>query len=249
MIQLFSSKQNSILYQLLKPLVLAFAFCSWGSVASAGDISLSESLVGSFKCYKYPLSAVSWGGYDCGVINTGKFSATAKISGDTFDARGMSLADINDATPISIEIGDFQFSSTLGEAVSHKLTSSKITAKWASSGSFCSNPPGCSREKTITYTTIEVSNKKNSVTFKVTGSSRISGIDSVEYGSRIFADICDNAGTGPLEPIVGSLTIGEEVFSTTISGSCSVKSKTVTKYDEEYNLVTTTVKASANFAD
>jgi len=208
-------------------------------VALAGQAKFTESSVDKVKCSKVDGEAF------CAVESTGKYSATAYISADTFEQAGITLDLISEATQIDISMGDFSFISTLGEAVNHVLNANKLMAKWQVTHEVCNADMVC--KKPAVDTTVTVNASSNGVVIKVTGNSKTTDSDS--YGQSIFASTCQNYGDGaPLsEPIY--LTVDGIAFTATMTGICKVGTQTKVKNGESFDLNSISAKGTASYLD
>ncbi|WP_374088675.1 hypothetical protein [Methylomicrobium lacus] len=213
---------------LLKSCLLAAIF---NAPAYADTVSMTESLNDKLKCTQ---------GGECTVETVGKFNVTAKIDGTTFEENGILLNGLNEDTPIEISVGDYSFTGTLADADSATLTGTKIAAKWLETYDECLND-SCERSKTVIPAQVSVSGGLNGMVLKIAGKSKVGDFD--EYGSRAFADYCDEAGDGAVLNEDATLSVDGTELSGQLEITCKVKTKTVTKNDESFDLVSTTVRA------
>lgn len=218
----------------LKQLLLAMICCASIPAAYADSVVATESLTDSLK------SSTADGVTSYYIETTGKYSVTAKISGDTFNEAGIFLADITEDTTVEISLGDFSFSSTLSAADTHTLTATKIAAKWSDAESVCGGADGtvC---KDVKHTSISVASGSNGVTLKVNGTSKATD-GEILYGSRVFGDICDTVGTGTTTADA-TLTVDGTPLTTSVKVTCSVKTKTQTKGEDTFDLTATKITA------
>jgi len=212
----------------LKSCLLAAIF---SASAYADSVSVTESLNDKLKCTKSKI---------CHVEAEGKFNVTARISGATFEDNGVLLQDITENTPLQINVGNFEFVSTLADADNPKLTPTKVSAKWVKTYDECRNE-SCDKIKTVKYEQVGVNGGLNGIVLKISGKSKAGDVD--EYGSRAFADYCDEAGDGSVFFGTASLTVDGTPLPGGLEIRCKVKTKTVTKYGESFELVSTTVRA------
>jgi hypothetical protein len=215
----------------LKKLLLIMACCLSISAVYADSVSLTESSTDKLLTNKYKEEGETFTEYD--VQRTGKFSISAKISGDSLNEAGIFWEDINEDATMAISVGNFAFESSLSEADKHKLSASKLTANWSEKSESCTDAenPVC---KTTVLTKISISAGSNiDLTLKVDGTSKN------ENGQNIFASICADNGNGLLEEeAIASLRINESTLSTPLSVKCGVKTKTMTKGEESFDLNT-----------
>jgi hypothetical protein len=218
-----------------KKLLFAMACClSVSTVYAADTVSITESSTDKLLTHKYREEGETFTEYE--VENTGKFSITAKISGDSLNEAGIFWEDITEDATMAISVGNFAFQSSLSEADKHKLSASKLTANWSEKSESCTDAenPVC---KTTVLTKISLSAGSNSnLTLKVNGSSK------GETGQNMFASLCTENENGVSEVEgTASLRINESTLSTPLSVKCSVKTKSVTKSEESYDLNTVKV--------
>lgn len=215
-----------------KKLLLAVACClSVSSVYAADSVSITESSTDKLLTHKYKEEGETFTEYH--VETTGKFSISAKLSGDSLNEAGVFWEDVTNEATIAINVGNFAFESSLNEADKHNLSASKLTANWSEKSESCTDAekPVC---KTTVFTKISISAGRNSnLTLKVDGTSKN------ENGQNVFASICAGNGNGSLqEEAVASLRINESTLSTPLSVKCSVKTKPTTKGEESFDLNT-----------
>jgi hypothetical protein len=212
--------------------------CALMSVTYAADsIVVKESLTDVLK------SSKTNGVTNYYLLTSGKFSVTAKISSSTLKDANLFLADITESSTIEISIGDFSFASTLSDASPHSLSTNNITAKWTGYHDGACKDANCTEYKQVKDITTSLAGNISGITFKIEGTS--SAADSIlTYGTRVFADTCDSAGTGTLKE-VATITIDGISFTVDLNVTCSMKSKMVTpvKGGESFALFTTTIKA------
>lgn len=207
--------------------------------AHAGQAKFTESVSASVKCYK------DLGDTICGIENKGKYSATAYIAADTFASAGITFDVLNDASTIDIEMGNFLFSSTLGDAASRTLTANKLNAKWLNTHDVCNLDGVC--KKPAVDTTVTIAANSRSVMIRVTGNNK--STDSDSFGQSAFIEPCQLAGNNALIQVPTSLTVDGVVFATTISGTCKVKTKTVTKNGESFDLESVSFSGTAGYLE
>jgi hypothetical protein len=220
---------------MLKRLLLATTcLLSISATYAADSISITESATDKLLTYKYKEEGETFTEYS--LETTGKFSITAKISGDAFNEAGLYWEDITQDTPASISIGNFAFSDALNNTDKPALTETKLNAVWTEKEDVCdSNSEKC---KSITTQKITVTAAKNSnvVTIKANGSSKFTDGDG--YGSNVFSTTCLENGNGVVPDAIASITINDITLSTPLKVTCSVRSKNVTKPDDEFTLNT-----------
>lgn len=202
--------------------------------AQAGQAKFSESQASAVKCSKFE------GETTCGIEVKGKYSAVAYISADTFEEKGITFDMLSNATTIEIQVGDFTFFSSLGDAVSYALTSSKLSAKWQLAHDVANKKPAVD-------TTVSVAANSKAVVIKVSGNNKAS--DNENFGQSMVAELCQAEGDGADINVPVSLTVDNIVFSATVTGTCKVKNKTVDKNGESFDLFSTSFKGSADYLD
>jgi len=212
----------------LKSCLLAAIF---NASVYADTLSMTESLNDKLKC--------TGSGDECTVETVGKFNVTTKISSATFEDNGVFWEDLTEDTPIEISVGDYSFSGTLADADNPTLTSTKIAAKWLETYDECLDD-SCERSKTVIPEQVNVSGGLKGIVLKIAGKSKVGDFD--EYGSRAFADYCDQAGDGEMLNEDVTLSVDGVEFVGQLEITCKVKTKTVTKNNESFDLVSTTVK-------
>lgn len=197
--------------------------------AMAAKINFTETQADSVKCRNVD------GVPSCEVETSGKYTATAVLPASTLLDHGISSYQIDLNTYIAFTIGDFTFSGTIGEAVKYSLRSAtwKLTHEVCNANGVCKYPAD---------TTISSKIGLRGVSIKATGVSKIS--TDVSFGSGVFASLCLANGDGhPFsEPV--EMTVDSEVFTATVNGTCSVKTKTKVKNGESFDLNLVTVKAT-----
>ncbi len=221
-----------------KVLLKQLAIVTFGLIffpqAMASNAVMTESLTDKLKCAK------SNGEPICSVETTGKFTMTAKISGDDFAAAGIYLDEIDQNTPMEVAVGDFILSTALSDADKYKLTATKISAKWSEYASKCLNAD-CSKTKAVRHTMVTINGGLRGVTIKIVGSSLSS--ENNEYGARSLADMCDDAGNDAVLTVPATLTVDGIELATTISGRCQNDVRSVSKNGEAFQLQRTLIKA------
>lgn len=215
-------------------LAIISALLTASVTAHAGQARFTESLAGAVKCSKVDGESI------CALENKGKYSATAYISAETFEEKGITFDMLNDGTSVEIHIGNFEFYTTLGDAVKRTLTPSKLNAKWQ-------NTHDVANKKPAVDTTVTVSANSNAVTIKVTGTNKFS--DNESFGQTFFAGYCKDHGNGASisEPV--TLTVDGILFSALLTGECKVKIKTVEKQRESFELFSISSKGVAGYMD
>lgn len=216
-------------YFLLKSCLLVL-ICN--ASAYADSVAMTESLKDRLKCSKSDQS--------CSVVTVGKLNFTARIAGTTFEKNGIFLADISENTPIEISVGDFAFSSTLADANRHTLTSTKVAAQWPETHDECLDE-SCDHSKPVIDEKIAVKGDINGIVLKISGKSKMSDFD--QYGPRAFADHCAEAEDGTVLNADATLTVDGVDVVGQLEISCRTSVKTVTRYDESFDLYSTTVRA------
>jgi hypothetical protein len=221
----------------------AFFYGITSSMAMAGKTTLTESRKDALKCYSFE------GEQSCEIVTTGKFTVVAFISGDSFDQRGITFDTISPSTHITMSVGGFIFSKTLGEAPNLVLNSKKLSATWKETHEECNANDIC---KSVVDTTVSIgassnSNGPNGLSIKITGTNKSDSI--INYGSEVFATTCSSNNNGYLLNDTASLSVDNEVFSATLSGSCKTKIATKVKNGESFSLESISDKAIANYLD
>ncbi|WP_374088677.1 hypothetical protein [Methylomicrobium lacus] len=211
----------------LKSCLLAAVF---SATAYADNVVVTESLSDKVKCVNKV----------CYVVTEGKFNVSAKISADSFAQHDIYLDEIYADTPLEIKVGNFQFASTLADADVSKFTNRGVTAKWFQTYDECRNE-SCDKIKTVKYEQVGVNGGLNGIALKISGKSKAGGDD--EYGRGVFADSCKEAGDGAELSGTATLTVDGIPLSGGLTINCKVKTKTVTKYGESFDLVSATVRA------
>lgn len=206
---------------------------SISTVYASSTFSLSESLTDSLKTSKVDGETTYY------IETAGKFSITAKILGGDINAAGVIWEELNADTPIDISLGDFSFSKTLAETDNkNPLTATKLTANWSEKTDSCDANNKC---KSITTTKVSLKAAKNgTVTLTITGANNSGGIS--DYGLPVFSSICADNGNGLLPDETTSISMNGKFITSALSINCNVKSKTVVKAGEPYDLKTVTVK-------
>lgn len=212
------------IFMKLQRLLFVMICCMSVFTAYAG-VTVSESSTETLKKYK------DEGDIYYSVETSGKFSVTATISGDFLNDAGIFWNDITEDATMAISVGNFAFESSLSEADKYKLSASKLTANWSEKSEVCSDAENAVCKITV-FTKISISAGSNSnLTLKVSGTSKN------ENGQSVFAHICKDNGTGALsENAIASLRINESTLSTPLSIKCSLKTKSVTKGEESFDL-------------
>lgn len=220
---------------MIKRLLLATTcLLSISTVYAADSISITESSADKLLTHKYKEEGETFTEYS--VQTTGKFSITAKISGDAFNEAGLYWEDITQDTPATITIGDFNFTGALNETDKPALTANKLNAVWTQKEDSCDSSGEKCKSIITQKVSINAATNSNLVTIKADGSSKM--IDGKGYSSNIFAAICINNGNGVVPDAVASITINDITLSTPLKVNCSVKSKSVTTPDSDYTLNT-----------
>lgn len=219
-----------------KKLLLAMAcYLSVSAVFAADSVSITESLTDKLLTHKYKEEGETFTEY--AVETTGKFSITAKISGDAFNQAGLQWTDLTVDTPVTVIVGDFNFSGDLSGADKQPaLTAKKLAATWTGKEDVCDvNGEKC-KSITTQKVSITAATNNNYVTIKVDGSSKRTDGDG--YGQRAFADICDTNGNGVVPDAQATISINDVSLMTDLKVTCSVKIKTAGKGEESFDLKT-----------
>lgn len=201
--------------------------------AAGSSISITESSSDKLITKKYKDPDTGESSTEYSVATTGTFSATAKISADAFDEAGITWDELGADTKVSLTIGDFSFSSTLGETDKPALKKNTLTANWTNKEELCDDNDKC---KSVITDKVNVSaaNNGKGATFKITGNSKIDG--DVSYGQVILAKQCAENGTGVLDGATATLTINDKPMSAQLTTKCTVKTTHVSKPDDDYEL-------------
>ena len=204
----------------------------------ADSFKLTESKTEKINCKSTREEGETY--TECYQNSTGKFSLSAVVSGDTFDQASISWDEIDESTPLELQIGDFNFSSTIEEATSKRITSSAMTGTWFNEHEVC--PIDSDNCKTIKDTTIKINAVKNkNVKFTIIGNSKSDEMD--EFGQRFFIDMCEAQGTGNITETATFFVNGTPI-SGDLDINCRVNEKTVTAKDgNDYTLVNVTLTA------
>lgn len=201
------------------------------SAAMAAKINFTETQADAVKCRSVD------GVPTCEVETSGKYAATAILPASTLLQHGINyyLIDLN--TYIAFTIGDFSFSGTIGDAIKYTQRS----ATWKLTHEVCNASGSC---KLAPDTTISSKIGLSGISIKASGVSKTNGVTS--FGSGVFASLCTANGDGYQfsEPV--EMTVDSEVFTSTVNGICSVKTKTKVKNGESFDLNFVMVKATVD---
>lgn len=215
-----------------------FLILSFGHNLYADSLKLTESKTEKLNCKTFKEEGENY--TECYQSSTGKFLLSAIVSTDSFDEAGIIWDEVDETTLLDLQIGDFNFSSTIDEADVKNVTSSAISGTWFNSHDICSADSGnC---KSIKDTTVKINALKNkNVTFTLSGNSKSDDMD--EFGQRFFIGMCEEQGTGTITE-TATFSINGIPVSGDLDINCRVTEKTVTAKDgNEYTLVNVGVTA------
>jgi len=213
--------------RLIRKLVIGFIGLIFLPQVEASNVVLTESLTDKIKCQKVGRERV------CSVETEGRYTMSAKISGDDFALAGIYMEQIDENTPMEVAIGDFVMSSTLSNADKYKLAPNKINGKWTEFANKCLNAD-CSKHKFVRHTSVKINGNLRGTKINIVGSSLSS--ESNEYGARGLADMCEEAGNGAIINVPATLTVDGIEIGTNIRGTCQVNVRSVTKNGETFQL-------------
>ncbi|WP_150048377.1 hypothetical protein [Methylomonas rhizoryzae] len=197
------------------------------SSVSANAAVLTESLKDKLKCGKVDGEKV------CSIETRGQYNLVAKISGQDLQNAELTPAQISEESTIEIALADFVFSSSMANADRFSANGSKLVSRWTETTERCIDAE-CNKIKLVRHATIQFNANNKGAVLKVFGSSLNNDNDS--YGYRILSDLCDQQGDGTELNETATLTIDGKEISATFTGICKVKTKSVTKNGETFEL-------------
>lgn len=191
--------------------------------AHADTVSLSETQKDEVKCVTTKEDGETF--KDCWQVTTGSYTATAKLSEDTFDEYDIHLADIDEETPLGITIGAYDFSGTLSTADSSQLSLTKLSGIWTQSHEVCSKydqqAEECIKYKPVVHETVKVNaTAHGGTTITISGK-----LDAEGNGLQIYAQTC-LANEGETFSEEASISIGDTVISNPLQITCKIKTST-----------------------
>lgn len=220
-------------------LLLASLFCIASPLAQAASATFSETQTDKLKCKR--VDGVS----QCAVETTGKFSVSANLQSAQIAASEFNIFDITPNTSVGILIGDFQFNALISDTVKFSMSS----AVWKLFHEVCNSQGKC---KDVADTTIAGKIGLSKIAVKVSGNSKRG---DVTFGGSIFATLCEGQSDGynfsnvPVElnladPGDENKQAFDKTFTTTASGTCSIKTVSKSKNNQNFDLTTIKVKGS-----
>ncbi len=226
----------------LKRSVLPLQICVMAVVllvatqANADSFNLTEKQTEKLKCVtkkneegeKYK---------DCSKTSVGTYTVIAKIALATLSEQNPEVltllaGGIPLETPLALNVGDFAFASTFGDA----SKKSKVSATWYTTDEKCTKTDAegeCINTKIMRDSTITMSGGLTGVVIKLTGNS-----DAVlGFGKSPFASTCANAEPGvSTQTAVASMSIGYFNLDLPVAITCRVAETTKDVEGETFNL-------------
>ncbi|MEQ1619847.1 MAG: hypothetical protein ABL919_00480 [Methylococcales bacterium] len=211
--------------------------------AQADTLTLTESQKDGIKCIKSKDPDTRETYYECYQNPTGSYSATAKLSAETFEDKGISLDSLDENTELGIEIGLFAFSGSISTADPNKgkRTPTSLQGTWSERHEDClkyNADDECTKPKFTTDGTVKITANAKGATISIAGKW-----DSDGNGQQVFTSACEANGTGSTTEDA-SIIIGDKTISWPIDISCTVKPSIKSdKNGDSYDLTNMSIKA------
>jgi hypothetical protein len=196
------------------------------NTANAADsVALTESQKDEVKCGPITKDPDTGDKYqDCFQNTTSNYSVTIKLAKVTMVSSGLLLTDLTKDSIVTLNIGRFSFTSSIGEAKS-KLSNKAVQATWVYTHDICSKynvDEECTKIKAITDGTYKLAIAPKSLTFTLSGK-----YDNDGNGQKVFTENClGNGGGVSTATEDASLTLDQVNITLPVQYTCKVKQTT-----------------------
>lgn len=231
----------------LSSILIGLLVLAAGGLAHADSVTGVEKQVDEVKCKKFTDPDTHEVSSYCYQVTTGNYTLTATISAQTFIDNSIILAELDQDTLLTVEVGGFQFSGAWGDDAKSVLKPKLIKAAWAASQhEVCTKTDKatdeCLKSSVVKDATVNISgNPSKNINIKIQGKFDL----NKEYGQEMFVSACDDNGNGKMDAdlVIG---VGDFTITKTLSVNCKVKYKTVNKPDDSFDLVNMAITSKAD---
>lgn len=200
-------KQQTKLPSIVYSLITGFLILNFANV-HADSLKLKETQTDKLKCKTY--KEENGQKYkDCDQLTAGKLSITMKITATSFDQNDIDFSSITTETPFVINIGSFQFSSTLADADKSQLKSKGLNGTWNRIHEACvyniiNETDDC---KFVKDGAVNIKASPKGATIKITGKRAVN--EESNFGDQAFLTLCGTETVRSKQSALANIRIGD----------------------------------------